>query len=187
MKREAAAIVAIILAILVVATLVVYGPWSQQPSPFYNPEESLPHLAAPTEIPGDEVNATTVGDLSLSVTGSFYTMSPHISPTTFDFDLDIFVNNTGSSSIDDFQIVKVTIFLENATPVYTFGVLPEGNSTIQASSVRTLECENDRDMVTIPHSLMIASQIFARVLVTFNVDSEVILTTPMSSVSHVIE
>ncbi len=149
LKRELAAIIAIIIAILVVAALVAYGPWLQQPSPFYNPEESLPHLAAPEEIPGDEVNATALGSLSLSVTGSFYTMSPHTSPSTFDFYLDIVVNNTGSSSIDDFQIVKVTIFYENATPVYTFGVLPEGNSTIQTSSVRTLECENDRDILIV--------------------------------------
>ena len=114
-------------------------------------------------------------------------MSPHRSPTTFDFSLDVVVNNTGVVDIEDFHIVKVTIFYENASPVYTFGVLPGGNSTINATSVVTLQCVNDGDMTSIPSELMMATQVFARVLVTFNVGAEVILTTPMTSLGHAIE
>jgi hypothetical protein len=97
------------------------------------------------------------------------------------------VNNTGITAIDDFQVVKVTVFYENATPVYTFGAVPEGNSTISADTILVLEYENDRDMITVPNSLLGAGQVFARVLVTFDANSEVILTTPMTMISHFIE
>ena len=187
MKKEVGGIIAALVAIFVVIAVIIVGPWIGGQNPYYNPQESLPHLAAPAEIPGDQVNATEIGNLTLSVTGFFNTMSPHSSPTTFFFALDVIVNNTGTLSIGDFQVVKVTIFYENATPVYTFGTLPIGNSTIPPSSVLTLDYENDRDMITIPHSLMIASHVFARVLVTFNVDTEVILTTPMTFLPHAVE
>ena len=83
--------------------------------------------------------------------------------------------------------MKVTIFYENATPVYTFGATPEGNSTIPAGSILIFEYENDRDMITVPWSLLRAGQIFARVLVTFDVDTAVILTTPLTLIAHAIE
>jgi len=187
LKREEGGILALLVIIILLVTVVVLGPWSGNPSPYYNPGESLSHLAAPGEIPGDQVDPIVVGNLTLSVTGVFFTMSPHNNPATFSFDLDLIVNNTGSVIIDDFQVVKVTLFYENATPVYTFGAIPENNSTIQADSILTFEYENDRDMIAVPSSLLIASYVFARVLVTFDVDTEVVLTTPMTSIPHAIE
>ncbi len=187
MKKEVGGIAAIIVIIIVIGTIIFLGPWNGGQNPYYNPQESLPHLAAPAEIPGDQVNATVIGDLTLSVTGFFSTMSTHSAPTTLNFDLDIIVNNTGSSGIDDFQVVKVTVYYENATPIYTFGVDPEGNSTILAGSILTLEYENDRDMITVPWSLISASYVFARVLVTYDVNTEVILTTPMTELPHAME
>jgi len=187
LKREEGGIIAVLVIIILIVTVVVLGPWSGNPSPYYNPGESLSHLAAPGEIPGDQVDPIVVGNLTLSVTGFFFTMSPHNNPATFSFDLDVSVNNTGAVSIDDFQVVMVTIFYENAVPVYTFGAIPENNSTIPADSILTLEYENDRDMITVPSNLLIASYVFARVLVTFDVDTEVVLITPMTSIVHAIE
>lgn len=187
LKREEGGIIATLVVIILIVTVVVFGPWSGGPSPYYNPGESLSHLAAPGEIPGDQVDPIVVGNLTLSVTGVFFTMSTHNNPATFSFDLEVSVNNTGAVIIDDFQVVKVTLFYENATPVYTFGAIPENNSTIPADSILTLDYENDRDMIAVPSNLLIASYVFARVLVTFDVDTEVVLTTPMTSIVHAIE
>lgn len=187
MKKEVAGFIAILAIIIIIVAVVVLGPWFESSTPWYNPEESLPHLDGPAEVPGDHVNATVVGNLSLSVTGFFHTMEPHRFPSTFTFDLDVNVNSTRVTDIDDFHVVKVTIFYENATPVYTFGATPEGNSTIPAGSILIFEYENDRDMITVPWSLLRAGQIFARVLVTFDVDTAVILTTPLTLIAHAIE
>lgn len=187
LKKEVGGIAAVIVTIIVLVTIILVGPWNGGQNLFYNPEESLPHLASPAEIPGDQVNATVIGDLSLSVTGFFYTISTHSTPTTLNFDLDIIVNNTGASSIDDFQVVKVTVYYENATPVYTFGVEPDENSTIPADSTLTLEYENDRDMISVPWSLISASYVFARVLIIYDGNTEIILTTPMTELPHAME
>jgi hypothetical protein len=147
----------------------------------------LPHIASPSEAPGEYVNATVVGNLSISVTGSFYTMVPHNYPATFDFTIQVNVNNTGHSSIDDFQVVKVTMFYEDAKPVYTFGVVPDRVFIIEGDSTWVQEYQSDRDMVEIPSNFLWAPQTFARVLVTFDNGTEGILTTPLTSFGHAIE
>jgi hypothetical protein len=191
LRKEEGGIIATV-AMIIILILVIAGwprgpPWSNGPSPFYNPGESLPHLPAPGEIPGEQVDPTVMGDLNLNVTGYFQTVVPHRYPTTFSFNLDISVNNTGTTAIDDFQVVKMTVFYENATPFYTFGAVPEENSTIPADTILVLEYENDRDMITVPSSLLSVWQVFARVLVTFDTHTEVILTTPMTAIAHFIE
>ena len=168
MRKEEAGVLAAIVIIVVISAVIVVGPWNRGQNPFFNPVESLPHIEAPVEIPEEQVNATEFENLTMSVTGFFHTMSPHSSPTTFGFSLDIIVNNTGMIEVDDFQVLKVTIFYENATPVYTFGVVPSGNTTINGSSVVTLHRQNDGDMTSVPYHLLTATQVFARVLVTFN-------------------
>jgi len=186
LKREQGGIIAIGVIILIVVVGVV-GPWSQSPNPWYNPGESLPHLPAPGQIPGEEVNPVVIGNLSLSITGFFYTMMPHQGPATLSLVLIVDINNTGLSAVYDFRAVKVTLFYENGTPVYTFGTAPEGNFTIPANSTLNLEYENDRDMLAIPAELFNASLVFIRVLVTFGENTEVILTSPMTSMGHAIE
>ncbi|MGD9396784.1 MAG: hypothetical protein PVJ05_10175, partial [Candidatus Thorarchaeota archaeon] len=142
---------------------------------------------SPSDAPGEYVNATVVGNLSMSVTGSFYTMVPHNFPATFDFTIQVSVNNTRHTSIDDFQVVKVTMFYEDATPVYTFGVVPDSAFTIAADSIWVQEFQNDRDMVSIPSEFLWAPQTFARALVSFDNGTEAILTTPLTSFGHAIE
>ena len=187
MKKEIGGIITVLIAIFVVIAVIIVGPWVGGQNPFYNPQESLPHLAAPSVVPGEQVNVTVVDNLSMSVTGFFHTMSPHNSPTTFDFTIDMIVNNTGPTAIDDFHIVKVTVFDQNYTPVYTFGVVPYANLTISGNYTTVHEIRNDRDMVTIPSDFMWSSYIFARVLITFDGATEVILTTPLTMFLHAIE
>ncbi|MFW9833987.1 MAG: hypothetical protein ACFFEK_08340 [Candidatus Thorarchaeota archaeon] len=187
MRKESVGIVAVILAIIVVIAIIILGPWPRGYNPYYNPQESLPHIAAPTEIPGEYVNDTIVGNLSMSVSGSFYTIIPHNSPATFEFTIDIFVNNTGVTSVSDFHVVKVTVFNENATPIYTFGVVPDSNFTIAGSSTWTNEYQSDRDMVEIPADFLWAQYAFARVLLTYYGNAGLVLTTPLTEFWHAIE
>jgi hypothetical protein len=191
LRKEAVGIAAVILAIIVVIAIIIVGPWPRgynPPSnPSYNPKESLPHIASPPEAPGEYVNATVVGNLSMNVSGHFYTMDLHNSPATFDFSIDIFVNNTGVTAVSDFHVVKVTVFNENATPIYTFGVVPDSNYTVDGNSSWTNEYQNDRDMVEIPAGFLWAQYVFARVLLTLHSETEVILTTPLTEFWHAIE
>jgi hypothetical protein len=187
LKKEVGGIVAaVVVSIVVITVIVMIPPYTGMPS-WYNPEESLPHLAAPGEVPGDQVNVTLIGNLSLGITGFFSTMTPHQFPSTFSFTIELSANNTGDSSIDDLHVVKVTIFYENATPVYTFGVVPDSNLTIPENSTMNRDYQNDRDMVSIPSSFMNAQYVFARVLVTYNADTEIIITTPLTGLMHAIE
>ena len=187
MKREVAGFIAILAIVIVIVAVVVLGPWYANSTPWYNPEESLPHLATPAEVPGEQVNATVIGNLSLSVSGSFYTMSPHNGPSTFSFTIDVRVNNTRVAALDDFHVEKVTIFNVNATPVYSFGVEPDGNFSIAANTTWVRAFQNDRDMVSIPPDFLWATYTFARVLVTFDGSTEAILTTPLTMMGHAIE
>ncbi len=187
MKREVAGFIATLAIVIVIVAAVVLGPWFESSTPWYNPEESLPHLATPAEVPGEQVNATVIENVSLSATGSFYTMSPHNGPSTFSFTIDVRVDTIRVSAIDDFHVVKVTVFDVNATPIYSFGVEPDGNFSIAGNSTWTREFRNDRDMVTIPPDFLWASYTFARVLVTFDSTTEVILNTPLTPFWHAIE
>ena len=186
MKKDVAGFAATLVIIVVIVTVVILGPWSEGSTPWYNPEESLPHLSAPAEVPGEYVNDTLIGTVGFGLTASFHTMAPHNGPSTFSFTIDIIVNNTGGT-IDDFHAVKVTIFDVNATPVYTFGVEPDSNFTIAANSTWTESYQKDRDMVSIPSDFRWAQYAFARILVTFDNSKEVILTTPLTQVWHAIE
>jgi len=186
-RKETVGVLAIGLIILLVVGIVILGPWTGGQNPFYNPQESLPHIAAPSETPGEQVNATVVGSLSMSVSGSFHTMAPHNGPMTFDFTIDVTVNNSGLTAIDDFHVVKVTVYDVNATPMYTFGVVSDTNYTIAADSTWTEDYVNDRDVISWPSDFWWAESIFAQVLVTFNSSTEIILTTPMTSFWHAIE
>jgi hypothetical protein len=186
LKKEVGGIIAAVVIAIVVVTFVVMQPPDIGWPSWYNPEESLPHLATPGEIPGYEVNATIVGNLSLDVTGFFSTMSPHQAPSTFSFTIDLIANNTGDSNVE-LHVVKVTIFYENGTPVYTFGVDPDSNITIPVNTTMSLDYQNDRDMVSIPSNLWGTQYVFARVLVTIDVVTEIILTTPLTQLLHAIE
>lgn len=187
LNKEKGGIIAVVILIILIVAIILIGPWNGAIDPYYNPQESLPHIASPSDAPGEHVNATVVGNLRMSVTGSFYTMVLHNYPATFDFTIQVSVNNTGSSSIDDFQVMKVTMFFEDATPVYTFGVVPDSVFMIAGNSTWVQEYQNDRDMVSIPSDFLWAPQTFARVLVTFDNGTEVILTTPLTPLGHGVE
>jgi hypothetical protein len=187
LNKEKVGIISVVVIMIMIIAIIIYGPWKGGIDPYYNPQESLPHIASPSDAPGEYVNATVVGNLSMSVTGSFYTMVPHNFPATFDFTIQVSVNNTRHTSIDDFQVVKVTMFYEDATPVYTFGVVPDSAFTIAADSIWVQEFQNDRDMVSIPSEFLWAPQTFARALVSFDNGTEAILTTPLTSFGHAIE
>ncbi|MFW9793622.1 MAG: hypothetical protein ACFFEE_04940 [Candidatus Thorarchaeota archaeon] len=149
--------------------------------------ESLPHLPAPTGVPGYDIEEIVAGNLTLSVTGYFETMEPHIGPNTFSFTINVNVTNNGTTGIDDFNVDRVTIFYDNNTPVYTFGVVPSENTTIGADSNQILDYTKDRDMVVVPMNLLRAAEIFARVSIIFNIDTQVILTTPLTQIPYAIE
>jgi hypothetical protein len=187
LKREYVAIsfVALLLVGYLVVVMMLRNPTPTYP--WYSPQEGLPHLPAPDMVPGESVNRTIIGNLSMGVTGFFSTMQPHVAPSTFDFTIDMSVNNTGYTPVTNFQVVKVTMFYENATPFYTFGVTPANNLTIPADSIWVQDYSNDRDMVSIPTDLFFTQFVFARVLVSFDIGHEIILTSPLTWLAHAVE
>jgi hypothetical protein len=67
LKKDGGCIIATLVGILIIIMVIMVAPWPMRPTQWYNPKESLPHLAAPEEVPGSEVSATIVGNLSLGV------------------------------------------------------------------------------------------------------------------------
>ncbi len=94
-------------------------------------------------------------------------------------------SNVGASDITDFHVVKATAFRPNLTPIFTFGISSD-NSTIGAGANRVLTYEESADLARGTLSLW-DNEFFLRVLVTFDVDTEAILTTPLSQAPIAIE
>ncbi|MFQ5834186.1 MAG: hypothetical protein ACE5H4_15895 [Candidatus Thorarchaeota archaeon] len=168
-----------ILTIGIVVVIVGYAWYYQMSTAILDP------LPAPNEAPEFTVASITVGNLILNASAGFHLFFPHQGPLGFGFSLSVNVSNTGASDISDFHVVKATVFRSNLTPIFTFGVNSD-NSTIGAGANRVLTYEESTDLARGTLSLS-DNEFFLRVLVTFDVNNQAILTTPLSGALIAIE
>jgi hypothetical protein len=146
----------------------------------------LEPLPTPEEPPGDTVLPIEVGTLLLNATASFFGGIPHRGPESFGFRLAMNVSNIGGYDITDFRFVKATVFSWLLTPVFSFGTEDSENATIVADSSEIL---NRTEAGRVPRGTISypGETLFLRVLVTFDVNIEAIVTTPLSIVHYWIE
>jgi hypothetical protein len=170
---------------LVVGGLGIW--WEFQPrgpTPRILPE--LDPLQAPEEPPDFQQVPVSIDNVTLGALVQFFMFMPHSGLNTFGFHLEINVTNDGTSSIVDFNATKASVFFENSTLLYTFGLEPKENQTIPVGERRNLGYEEDRDM-PIVYSGFDYPPLYLRVLVIFNSNTEIIVTTPLTYLQIAIE
>lgn len=139
----------------------------------------LDPLSPSITTPSDEIFWIDIGDVSICARLFCVVRDTH-SADFFSVDLYLRVNNTGSNNLQDFHLVKLSIFNEDNEHYFTFGLLPSTNITIDAHSNITKWYEGDRTLDTIRTITPEQGQIkaYGRVLISY-LGHEIIVTTPM--------
>ena len=185
MNRNAG--IGIIVAIIVVMA-VIAGIMIRFPPPVDNrrllPE--LDPLSSYGESPGSEVAPITIDNVTFQASVQFYMFMPHSGYNTFQFVLDINVTNDGISAIDNLNATKASVFYENSTHLYTFGLISNLNYTVNPGESRVFVYEEDRDMPVVL-SMLAQEMLYLRVHVTYGIGSETIITTPLTQILLAIE
>ncbi|MHA2423497.1 MAG: hypothetical protein ACXAEF_01845 [Candidatus Thorarchaeota archaeon] len=183
-RNSALTIVAIGVCVLVVGI----GFWNVF-SPTLPERRLLPELdplEAPEEPPGLEQVPVSIDNVTLGALVQFFMFMPHSGYNTFHFHLEINVTNNGVSPITDFNATIASVFFENSTLLYTFGLAPKENQTIPVAERRNLTYDEDRD-IPIVYSNLGGNYFYLRVLVTFNINTQIIVTTPLTPIAVAIE
>ncbi len=152
-------------------------------SPAMNPLTLVP----PSEDPPDNfipVETIQAGALMLNATANATGMIPHRGPMTFRMHLVINITNTGTEDISDFHAVKTSVYSTDNELFYTFSFQHDWNATIPAGEAVQLSYHNNQTRIEFPFEPW---QVYARVLVTFDVNREVIITTPLIDALYAIE
>jgi hypothetical protein len=151
--------------------------------PILPPLDPLPPA---DETPGDVIAPITLENITFSALAEFFVLLPHHPPNHFHFDLEVNITNEGSSPLNDFDAVKASVFIQNNTLLYTFGLIPAENYTVAVGEERVLKYENDRNIPNLPASVQ-DKELYLRVLVMYNTSQEVIITTPVASILVAVE
>jgi len=172
----------IVFFIVLISGIVVFAITSLLPvsvpilDPLSPSEDSVDH----------SVETIEAGNLLLNATAEYSGAIPHQPPINFDMRLAINITNTGASDIDDFRAWKASVFYSDSELFYTFSLSPDGNSTIAAGDSITLYF-NNKGGRNLYASFWPFDEIYTRIRVTFDVDREAILTTPLSFGDFAIE
>lgn len=182
-KRAAQIIVGLIcLGFVILGIIVRFYPVVPD-EPILPPLDSLPPA---DETPGDEIIPVTIDNVTLSARTTFFLMLPHRPPNQFSFDVEINVTNGGLTPLNHFDAVKASVFYQNNSHLYTFGLIPIDNYTIAIDEERVLKYENDRKMPNVLSKLQ-NELLYLRVLVLYNSTEQVIITSPLTNIVVAIE
>lgn len=181
------AVATIIVCVLLVSA-VILGIMIQFP-PFEDNRRLLPELdpLPSSEItPGDSVDPIIIDNLTFQARVQFHIFMPHNGYNTFRFILDLNVTNNGPYVIDNLNATKASVFFENSTHLYTFGLISLLNYTLDPDRSRVFTYGEDRDMPIVLGKLGFET-LYMRVHITFGTGSEVIVTTPLSTIMVAME
>jgi hypothetical protein len=165
---------AILVGLLVLMIGVMYY-FAFAPLPLTNP---IPPVPASEDPPNNryDFQPIQVGTLQLNATANATGMIPHQGPMTFRMHLVINITNIGSEDINDFHAVKTSVYNTDNELFYTFSFQYDWNATIPAGETVQLSYHNNQTRIEFPFEPW---EVYARVLVTFDVNREVIITTPI--------
>lgn len=168
------ALIGLILVIGVVLVMIFH----------YKPNQQVP---PPDEPPTDEVAPIQVDYLVFEANVVFWqNFMPIIPPEgpPFYLVLEITVKNYGNIPISGFTAIKTTVYFAATTrALHTFQLEPldSANNSIHPGEIRKLEFTNERSTIFSP-DLEEGTKLYARVLVRWESDQAVILTTPLAPV-----
>jgi hypothetical protein len=175
-------LVVICIGFIIIGLIVRYYPTTPN-RPNLPPLDPLPAAA---ETPSDEIIPLTVDNATYSAFAIFFLLMPHYPPNIFNFYLEVNVTNGGTSPLYDFDAVKASVFFQNNSHLFTFGLTPPDNYTIAVDEERVLNYENDRQMPVVLSKLQ-NKNYYLRVLVTYNSVHQVIITSPLANIQVAIE
>ena len=176
-----------ILVAIVFVSAVIIGIMIRFP-PITDNRRILPELdpLPPGTVPGETTEPLTIENLIFLASAQFYMFMPHFGYNTFQFILDVNITNDGLSTIDNLNATKASVFYENATLLYTFGLVSLLNYTMNPGDQHIFTYEEDRDMPIVLGKLAFET-LYLRVHLTFGFSSEVIVTTPLTGVLAAME
>ena len=172
-QRRLIGVIFVAFVIVVMGVLLLVLPPQVEEPPIIL--EPVPPSAHPPENT-TAVETIQVGHLIFNATANATGMLPHNGPITFYLNLFITITNTGLEDITDFNASKMSLYNLDSELFYTFSIRPETNATIPAGSTETLVYHNQEYHCDVPFGPW---NIYARVLVTFGVNQEAIITTPL--------
>lgn len=160
----------VILAMGVFLSILMLQPEVTPPLDPVSPSENPPENTT-------DVETIQIGPLIMNVTANATGMIPHNGPITFHLSVFLTITNTGLEFITDFNISKMSVYNLASELFYTFSFQQSyANATIPAGSTITLIYSNQEQHIDVPFEPW---DIYARALVTFDVNREAILTTPL--------
>ncbi len=151
---------------------------------YYKANQPVP---PPDEPPTDEIAPIQVDNLVFEANPIFWqNFMPIIPPEgpPFYLVLEIIVKNYGDISISDITAIKTTVYYAATTrALHTFKLEPSGstNNSIRPGETKKFEYTNDRSTIFSP-DLEEGTELYARILVRWASEHEVILTTPPAPV-----
>lgn len=170
------------LAFVILGIIVRFYPMVPD-EPILPPLDSLPPV---DETPGEVIIPLTIDTVIFSACAIFFLMLPHRPPNQFSFDLEINVTNNGISSLNHIDAVKASVFHQDNSLLYTFGLIPTENYTVAIGEDRVFNFDKDRRMPDVPSSLQ-NELLYLRVLVMYNSSEQVIITSPLTDILVAIE
>jgi len=179
-RKQRTIIGALLFGYLVLMTGIVF--YSLQPKVIPLLDPVPPSETPPAE--NDPAQTIQAGILLLNASANATGMVPHQGPITFNMNLEINVTNNGSEDVHNFTAVKMSLYNADSELFYTFGFAYSPNVSILAGETLTLTYQNRETRIEVPFGPW---NIYARVLVTFDSNHEVILTTPLILGSFAIE
>jgi len=180
-NRNQRTIIGVVLAaIIIVAMGVVFLiPPPEVPTPL----DPVPPSVTPPENT-TSVETIQVGSLILNATATVSGMIPHSGLITYNLELVINITNTGSENVSNFHAIKMSVYKTDSSLFYTFSIQPDSNVTIPAGGALTLTYQNQETGIDASGAL---AEAYTRVLVTFDPNHEVIITTPIMTGIFAIE
>jgi hypothetical protein len=182
-KRAAQILVALIcIGFVILGIMVRFYPLVPD-EPILPPLDPLPPA---DETPGEEIIPTTIDNVTFSAKAVFFMFLPHRPPNQFSFDLEINVTNDGLTPLTHLDAVKASVFFQNNSLLYTFGLTPAENYTIESGEEQVLNYDNDHKMPNVLSRLQ-SELLYLRVLVTYNSTTQAIITSPLTNILVAIE
>ncbi|MCJ7817888.1 MAG: hypothetical protein MUP60_03465 [Candidatus Thorarchaeota archaeon] len=184
-------LLAVSVIIIVIGSVFIYGlyflPGVNNPQIIAKPHP-IPPVSPASEIPGDEIEFIQVNDLRIKLTPSMYTYETHAGIRGTSIGIQVIINNNGTTLIEDLCFWKVTIYWIDGFANFTSGFIPNTNYTLLANSIYAMELEDAHDWTGIPTELCWGgSQVYGRILMSYDSNNSCILTTVRFDVLHAVE
>lgn len=175
------------LAILIIGGIGVWRLLEINTQPIPNLLEPLIPLPAASELPSNESFWTEHNNVSFSADVFYFPLRAHAGDH-FELTLTLRVNNTNPDALLNFTAVKISVFTDDHSHFYTFGLLPSESVTISGVSTVTLTYTEDRDIESLDDLFTdFSGYLYSRIELSYEGVPSTIINSPTTLVFMAIE